>query len=140
MAQVNRDSVDPAIKAVQTRKCRYATFKLNAETMLIELDKQSARSASYKDFVKDLKDNLPRFCLYDYEYLSPDGRRTSSLYCISWMPESVNQKDRILYSSAKNNFIGLLQGYNFFSCETKDEVREKLENESFIENNNTAAT
>jgi len=134
MATVDRASVDPALKAVQTRKARYATFKVvdNNNQLLINTDKISERSVNYKDFLRDLKDNQPRFCIYDYEYLSNDQRPTSALYCIYWIPQNCNQQERILYSSGKSNFVTYLNGYKNFTCEDKDEVKEILEKEVAI--------
>lgn len=137
MASVDRAAVDPAIKAVQTRKARYATFKItgaqdSTSQILVTLDKLSDRDATYKSFMKDLKDNAARFTIYDLEFKSPDGRPTSALWSISWMPENCNQKERILYSSAKNNFVSILNGFKQATCEEKDQVRELLSSESFI--------
>lgn len=137
MAQVDRPLVDPAVKSVQTRKARYALFKIvnessNQSTILVTVDKVSAREANYRDLLKDLKENSARFALYDYEFLSVDNRPTSSLISISWMPENVNQKERILYSSAKSNFVAILSGFKQETCENKDEIKQLLSNESFI--------
>ena len=129
--------MDPALKNVQMRRARYALFKVTSSSpsspLTIVLDKEGARASTYRDFLRDLKDNAPRFAVYDYEYQSPDGRPTSSLYCLYWMPQQVNQQERIVYSSAKNNFVQHLTGYKHFTAEEKDEVKELLEAEVLIE-------
>lgn len=66
-------------------------------------------------FLKSLSDSKCAFSVYDYEYKTADGRITSSLYSIYWMPENTNQNDRIIYSSAKGNFTNELSGYKVSS-------------------------
>src|SRR5438128_1534471 len=107
MASVDKETVEKALKAVQLRKARYALFRVNntAEKMEIVLDKQSERKCNYKDFLADLRDDTPRYCVYDYEFKSADGRPTSALYFFYFVPENVNQNDRILYSTGKSNFV-----------------------------------
>ena len=134
---MDKASVDPALKAVQMRKARYAIFRVappesSSSSLSIVLERQSERSATYRDLLRELKDNAPRFVTYDYEYSSADGRPTSALYCLYWMPQQVNQQERILYSSGKANFVAYLNGYKHFTAEEKDELKEILEKEQLI--------
>ena len=136
-ATVERSSVDPALKLVQSRKARYVTFHIPPPAsptapLQIVHDATGDRSHTYRDFARSLNDQHPRFCCYDFEYVSADGRPTSALYCLYWMPQSANQQERILYSSGKNNFVNHLQGYKHFTAEEKDEVKEILEKEQTI--------
>src|SRR4051794_38408937 len=51
-AAVNKESVEGGIKAVKTRKARYALFKVNnSQTLEIVLDKQSERKATKEEYV-----------------------------------------------------------------------------------------
>ena len=136
-ATVDKSSVDPAQKQVQTRQARYVTFHIPPPAsptapLLISHDSTGDRSTTYRDFARSLNDQHPRFCCYDFEYVSADGRPTSALYCIYWMPQQVNQQERILYSSGKSNFVSHLSGYKHFTAEDKDEVKEILEKEVII--------
>ena len=134
---MDKASVEAALKLVQSRKARFVTFQIPppatpTSPLIITHDATGDRSTSYRDLCRKLSDNHPRFCCYDYEYISADGRPTSSLYCIYWMPQQVNQQERILYSSGKNNFVNFLSGYKHFTAEEKDEVKEILEKEAPI--------
>ena len=134
---MDKSSVDPALKSVQSRRARYATFHIPPPTsptapLVIVHDLTGDRSTTYRDLCRALSDQHPRFIAYDYEYVSADGRPTSALYCLYWMPQQVNQQERILYSSAKNNFVNFLTGYKHFTAEEKDEVKEVLEKEVHI--------
>lgn len=132
MASVNQDSVQGGIKAVKTRKSRYALFKVvNApgQPLEIVLDKQAERTATKQEFFKDLSETQPRFAIYDYEYKTDDGRATSTLYFIYWVPQNSNQVEKILVSSAKQNFAACLDGFKAVSAEKKKQVQELLENE-----------
>ena len=135
--------MDPALKLVQSRKARYATFHIPPPAsptapLLVSHDATGDRSTSYRDLARSLSEQHPRFICYDYEYVSTDGRPTSALYCLYWMPQSVNQQERILYSSAKNNFVNALHGYKHFTAEDKDELKELLEKEAPIKRETAA--
>ena len=64
-----------------------------------------------------------------------DSPPTSNPVCSSTMCVcvQVNQQERILYSSGKNNFVNHLAGYKHFTAEEKDEITEILEKEVMIE-------
>jgi hypothetical protein len=65
---VNKDTVDGGIKAVKTRKARYALFKVVNEeggALQITLDKQAERKASKEDFFKDLSANTTHCTIRD---------------------------------------------------------------------------
>jgi hypothetical protein len=80
-------------------------------------------------FFKDLVDTQPRFTIYDYEFKTDDGRSTSTLYFIYWVPQNSNQTEKILISSAKSNFLACLEGFKNVTAEKKKAVQELLENE-----------
>lgn len=134
---MNKESVEAGIKAVKTRKARYAIFKVDKQPdqpLQIVLEKQSERKATKEEsghttththaqrhdaavqrritmaraqsllcvcrfslssvsvcaaavslsFYKDLLETQGRFCLYDYEFKTDDGRATSTLFFIYW--------------------------------------------------------
>jgi len=133
MAAVNKSEVDAGIRAVKLRKARYALFKVNNQPdqpLEIVLDKQGEKKATKSDFLKDLSETQPRFAIYDYEYKTDDGRLTSTLYFIYWVPQNTNQVEKILVSSAKSNFTACLEGFKAVTAEDKETVEELLENEA----------
>jgi len=131
MASLDKANVDSALKQVQMRKARYVTFKVEStdDKIQVVVDKISARNVTYKDFLKEFKDNKPLYASYDYEFKSADGRTTSALYFFAWMPANCNTNDRILYSSVKSNIVNALSGYKLFACEEEEELEEILQGE-----------
>jgi hypothetical protein len=51
------------------------------------------------------------------EFKTDDGRATSTLYFLYWVPQNSNQVDKILISSAKTNFVACLEGFKAVSLE-----------------------
>lgn len=45
------------------------------------------------------------------------------------VPQNSNTVDKILVSSAKNNFVACLEGFKSVTCEKKKAVQELFENE-----------
>jgi len=135
MASLDKDPCEKAYMAVKRREARYALFQVeqNKTTSIITVTpaKISERKCNKSDFLKDLSDSKPRFAIYDYEYKTADGRAASTLFFIQWMPENVNQNDRILYTSAKKNLEAILSGVKNVGFEDKDELAELIKNESF---------
>jgi len=134
MASLDKDPCESAYKDVKLRKARYCTYKVEQNktsgSITVTPAKIAERKSNYKEFMKDLSDTVPRFALYDYEYKTKDGRLASTLYFIQWMPENVNQNDRILYSSAKKNLEVILSGVKNVSFEEADEIEELLKGEA----------
>lgn len=132
MAQIDTESVNAALKAVKLRKARYATFKIKNEAgspIQVTTDKLGERKTNKDDFFKDLPDTQPRFTVYDYEFKTADGRATSTLYFIYWVPQNSNQMDKILFSTSKTSFVQILDGFQHKTCEKMKQVQELLEKE-----------
>lgn len=134
MAQLDKDSCEKAYMAVKKREARYCTFQVEQDKssgqIKVTVAKVSERKVGYKDFLKDLPENKARFACYDYEFRTSDGRSASTLYFMQWMPENVNQNDRILYSTAKKNLEVIMSGMKNVAYEEKDDIVELLSKES----------
>jgi len=66
---------------------------------------------------------------HDYEFKTADGRASSALYFFYWVPSNANDKERILYSSAKSNIVAALSGYKQFNVEEQEEIEDILKEE-----------
>ena len=67
--------------------------------------------------------------MYDYEYKTSDGRRTSKLYFIFWAPVNCNQRQRIAYSHALEHFRGQFAGVKHERFSEEEDVEELLSEE-----------
>lgn len=47
---------------------QYLTMRVTDDNKAIVLDKKGEPGASYDDFVKDLPENEPRYCVFDYHH------------------------------------------------------------------------
>ena len=54
---------------------------------------------------------------------------SGSVCAVGRAPQNSNVTDKILVSSAKNNFVSCLEGFKSITCEKKKAVQELLENE-----------
>jgi len=133
LATVDKKDVEDTIKKLRFRKARWVSFKIRNEAdrpLEIVSDKTSPRNHTFKDFVKDVSDMKCSYYLYDKEFKTPDGRITSSLHFIYWVPPNCNQNDRILYSSGKPNLMQVLEGFKIHNFSEKDEIEELLQDEA----------
>ncbi len=62
----------------------------------------------------ELKKTLPftdcRYCIYDQEYKTADGRPASKLWFISWFPSNSTTYHKMAYTSAKTKFREAIPG------------------------------
>jgi len=95
------------------KKNRYYTFLIENKEM-IKVDKVGGREASYEDFCDDLPEKSPRYCLIDLDFETKDGRPTSKIVFISWIPEEGGVRDKMLYASSKEAIKLALDGVGIF--------------------------
>lgn len=92
-----------------TREFRYFVYEIKG--MMIVIAKNGERSMTYDDFVKELPENDCRYGLIDIEFEADDGRSTSKVVLISWVPDLASVKTRMLYTSSiaplQHELIGL---------------------------------
>jgi cofilin len=94
---------------LQKSPIRYYVYKIeNKKTIVIA--SSGERSATYEDFCKDLPENEPRYGLIDLEFETKDGRPTSKLIFISWVPDTASVREKMLYSSSKESIKAVLNG------------------------------
>ena len=94
---------------LQKSPIRYYVYKIeNKKTIVIA--SSGERSATYADFVKDLPENEPRYGLIDLDFETKDGRPTSKLVFISWVPDTASVREKMLYSSSKESIKAALNG------------------------------
>jgi len=94
---------------LQKTPTRFYTYKIENKKVII-VASSGERSATYEDFCKDLPESEPRYGLIDLEFKTKDGRPTSKLVFISWIPDSSSIREKMLYSSSKESMKAALNG------------------------------
>lgn len=101
------DTITPAcLDAFQQmklrRKHRFIIYKIGAEEMEVELI--GDRNETYDNMKKSLPFAECRFCIWDQDIKTADGRNTSKLWFVSWFPDNANTHMKMAYASAKGKF------------------------------------
>lgn len=103
------DNCYEAFQAMKIRrKYRYIIFKLGEEE--IEVDILGERNETYDDLKKILPFTECRYCIYDQDYKTTDGRIASKLWFISWFPKNSTTYHKMAYTSAKTKFREAIPG------------------------------
>jgi len=87
-------------------KYRYVVYRLTDDLKRIEVLKTADPSATYDDFLEDMKEaerlEQCRFAIFDAEYKTKDGQPRNKIIFIMWSPEKAKIKQRMVYSSSKD--------------------------------------
>jgi cofilin len=96
-------------KALKTRrKYRWIVFRIEESTLELQVEKAGAPSSTGRDLIKALPISEARYAVFDFEYTTKDGRRTSKLVFIVWTP-SIG-KTGMLYASQRRNLDNSITG------------------------------
>jgi len=90
------------------RKHRYIIFNIGDEEIVVE--STGARSEGLEDFKRALPFTDCRYAVYDHEYTTPDGRKTSKLWFLSWLPNNSTPYTKMAYTSSKGKLRDRLPG------------------------------
>jgi hypothetical protein len=87
-------------KAVRSKnKLQYIIFKIDG--LKIVVDSKGAKGKTFDDFVRALPDAQCRYAVFDKEFTSGDGRSTSKMYFLTWMPQVCKQKMKMSYTTER---------------------------------------
>lgn len=75
--------VTAAFKQLKMRRAhRFVLFKIDGAA--INVDATGPPAASFADFMRALPDSDCRYAVYDHEFLTSDGRKSSKLFFVTW--------------------------------------------------------
>jgi len=89
---------------------RFITYKIGPDKKSIIIDKLGPRSNTYAEFVDALPEDDCRYAVIDLEFETGDGRPTSKLVFISWVPDIVKIRLKMIYSGSKEAIKSVLNG------------------------------
>lgn len=81
--KVSDEVIKTSKKLKLDKHCRYFIFAINKELTEIVMVKEGKRDSTHEEFMNELDEKTPFYCIYDYEYETPDGKR-SKLVFITW--------------------------------------------------------
>jgi len=87
---------------------RYITYEI--KNNVIEIEKQGARSETWDDFCASLPENDARYAVIDVEFETDDGRPTSKILFLAWVPEGCKIKSKMTYAGSKEAIKRVLMG------------------------------
>lgn len=104
------------------RKHRYIVYKIDGESEAIVIEKASPRNETFEDLKMAVPATDCRYVVYDYEYTTNDGRPTSKLFFLAWMPSNATPYAKMAYTTAKGSLRDLLDGVEDVTAKSKDEI------------------
>lgn len=79
----------------------FIIYRINDKKDKIIIDTVGSAGKTYDDFVSELPENEPRYGVVDIKFETDDGRETSKLVMISWVPDTAKIKMKMLYAGSK---------------------------------------
>ena len=88
----------------------FIVYRINDKKTKIIIDKVGEVGQSYDDFVAVLPENDPRYGIVDIKFETDDGRETSKLVMISWVPDTAKVRSKMLYAGSKETLKAAVAG------------------------------
>ncbi|MES1909342.1 MAG: hypothetical protein MHM6MM_002097 [Cercozoa sp. M6MM] len=130
------DDVLSAFRDIKLKKLyRYVLFVM-AEDGTIAVGKKGDRDSTHEDFVNAVPSFDCRYAIYDYEYCSTDGRKTSKLFFINWSPLNATPRAKIRYTQAMLSFREHCTGTVHADAQTEEDLVDLLEDEDVADDDN----
>mmetsp|Transcript_24473 Transcript_24473/g.76727 ORF Transcript_24473/g.76727 Transcript_24473/m.76727 type:complete len:123 (-) Transcript_24473:151-519(-) len=85
-----------------------------------QVETEGAPGSNYEAMLSALPNHDCRYAVYDHDFTTHDGRRTSKLYFISWMPNNSTRHNKMAYSEMKRKVATRFTGT--FDIQAQDEA------------------
>lgn len=89
----------------------FITYKISDCKTKIVIDKTGEAGQSFDDFVACLPENDCRYAAVDVKFTTSDGRATSKLVFITWIPDTASVRPKMMYAASKkvlqNELVGI---------------------------------
>mmetsp|Transcript_8326 Transcript_8326/g.12534 ORF Transcript_8326/g.12534 Transcript_8326/m.12534 type:complete len:146 (-) Transcript_8326:247-684(-) len=79
----------------------FIIYRINDSKDKIIIDQVGEPGKDFDDFVGDLPENEPRYGVIDIKFETDDGRETSKLVMISWVPDTAKIRMKMMYAGSK---------------------------------------
>jgi cofilin len=88
----------------------FVIYKINDKKDTIIIDKVGSPGDGYDAFLECLPENEPRYGAVDVPFETSDGRVTSKLVLITWVPDTSKIRSRMIYAGSKDVLKSALSG------------------------------
>ena len=92
----------------------------------INIDIIGERNKTFEDMTSLLPFTSCRYIIYDHEYETTDGRKTSKLWFINWMPSNSTPYNKMAFASAKSKIRDQLEGVFDAQATNIDEIAIRI--------------
>ncbi|KAK9059751.1 hypothetical protein SSX86_020455 [Deinandra increscens subsp. villosa] len=96
------------LKAKRTH--RFIIYKIEEKQKQVMVEKVGEPAQTYDDFTACLPENECRYCVFDYDFLTPEGVQKSRIFFIAWSPDTARVRNKMIYASSKDRFKRELDG------------------------------
>lgn len=124
-AIVPTDDVVSEFKQLKMRrKFRYLLFRIEGDKVVV--DTTALPSATFEDFHAALPDSDCRYAVYDHEFQTADGRKSSKLFFVTWIPQNSHPGFKMAYTHAKSAIQSVCGGCYEVSAVLKKEIAQGM--------------
>jgi cofilin len=102
------------------RKYRFLLFRIEGAQIVV--DASAPPSAAFADLLRALPDSDCRYAVYDHEFTTADGRKSSKLFFVTWIPQNSHPGFKMAYTHAKPAIRAVCEGAFDVNAVTKKEV------------------
>ncbi len=88
----------------------FILYRINDSKDKIIIDKVGQAGGTFDDFVAELPENEPRYGAVDIKFETGDGRETSKLVLISWVPDTAKIRMKMMYAGSKEVLKAAMAG------------------------------
>ena len=85
------------------------TFKIENKKKIL-LHEKGENGEGYEEFVSKLPDDEGRYCIVDVPFETADGRTTSKLVFISWVPDTMKAMVKMIYAGSRESIKNVFEG------------------------------
>mmetsp|Transcript_18341 Transcript_18341/g.45624 ORF Transcript_18341/g.45624 Transcript_18341/m.45624 type:complete len:141 (-) Transcript_18341:162-584(-) len=107
------------------RAYKFITFKIDEKAGVVDvLDVHKKTDEFTFQMVLDkLPADEPRYLVLDWEVENADGCQLSKIFFVSWVPDTVKARTKMLYASSKQALRNALEGVHLdHQCTDYDEI------------------
>eukprot|EP00696_Hemimastix_kukwesjijk_P003825 gnl/Hemi2/146_TR37_c0_g1_i1.p1 gnl/Hemi2/146_TR37_c0_g1~~gnl/Hemi2/146_TR37_c0_g1_i1.p1 ORF type:complete len:162 (+),score=79.32 gnl/Hemi2/146_TR37_c0_g1_i1:67-486(+) len=88
---------------------KFIIFAFTPENDRVIVTCKGDLNATHADFLGLLPEDKTRYAVYDFEYPDKDGNRRNKIIFISWCPDAVSVRPKMIHAAAKEALRSKLQ-------------------------------
>ena len=109
-------------RPVDGEKLKYILYTIQDNTTIC-ISGKGPKKSTYDDLCDQLEDGKCTYALVDLDFKTTDGRPTSKLVLISWVPDDAKIRDKMMYSGSKESLKSALNGVGIhLNCTDRQEL------------------